>query len=232
MPKTNRQINIISVGVSSKNQNITSLSSLIEQKCQENDDLIVLPEMCLGLSIISMSDEAIVKICEMAGRKGVYIAFTFFRRGESGKCSTEIFAAGIVKEFDMEITSEDFIGEFPLYAKDFFPGVTELLQELNPKYTLACLSNTNIIQWTGLCERISINKYFQHSFLSYEIGIMKPEREIYTHTIEKLGCSPNEIVFFDDSEANVQAAVKIGMNAHKVLDFNDLKDKMKTLHLL
>jgi putative hydrolase of the HAD superfamily len=151
---------------------------------------------------------------------------------ESGKCSTEIFAEGIVKELDMEITPEDFIGEFPLYAKDFFPGVVELLQELNPKYTLACLSNTNIIQWTGLCERISIDEYFQHSFLSYEIGKMKPEREIYAFAIAKLGCSPDEIVFFDDSEANVQAAVKAGMNAHRVLDFNDLKDKMKTLNLL
>ena len=85
MLKTSRQVNIISIGVSGKNQNISSLLSLIGQECQENDDLIVLPEMCLGFGIISMDDEAIVKICEMAEEKGVYIVFTFFRRADSGE---------------------------------------------------------------------------------------------------------------------------------------------------
>ena len=182
-----------------------------------------------GLKRMAELTRAKITPDELARR---WAASEYVQLYESGKCSTEIFAAGIVKELDMDITPEDFIGEFPLYAKDFFPGVVELLQKLNPKYTLACLSNTNAIQWMGLCERISIDKYFQHSFLSYEIGIMKPELEIYTYTIEKLGFSPDEIVFFDDSEANVQAAVKAGMNAHRVLDFNDLKDKMKTLNLV
>ena len=156
----------------------------------------------------------------------------YVRLYESGGCSTEIFAEGVVKELNMDITPDDFIAEFPLYAKDFFPGVTELLQELEPRYTLACLSNTNIIHWMSLRERISIDKYFKYNFLSYEIGLLKPELEIYEYAIEKLGCNPYEIIFFDDNEANVQAALKAGMNSHKVRDFEDLKDKMKILKLI
>ena len=80
-----RKINILSIGVSGKNQNIAALVSLIEQESRESDDLIVLPEMCLGFDVVSMCDEVVTKICETAERKGVYIIFTFFRCGEDDK---------------------------------------------------------------------------------------------------------------------------------------------------
>ena len=54
----------------------------------------------------------------------------YVRLYESGKCGTETFAEGIVKELDMNITPGDFLKEFPLYAKGFLPGAVELLQEL------------------------------------------------------------------------------------------------------
>ena len=151
---------------------------------------------------------------------------------ESGKCSTEVFADGVVKELNMDIAPGEYIKEFPFFVKGFFPGAVELLQALKPKYTLACLSNTNVIQWNGLCERYSIDKYFDYNFLSFEMGKIKPDIEAYTYVIEKLGCNPDEIVFFDDNEANVQAGISAGMSAYRVLDFKDLRDKFEKLNLL
>jgi len=83
MEKTNRQINLLSIGVSSENQNLSSLLSLIGREYEENTDLIVLPEMCLGLNIIRMDSEAVIKMRETAERKNVYIVFTFFRSGNN-----------------------------------------------------------------------------------------------------------------------------------------------------
>jgi len=80
-----KQINLLSIGVSGKNQNATALVSLIEQECQKDDDLVILPEMCLGFEIISMDDEALIKMREIAERKRVYIAFTVFRYDKGGK---------------------------------------------------------------------------------------------------------------------------------------------------
>ena len=151
---------------------------------------------------------------------------------ESGKCDTTTFARGFIKEFNIDISPEDFIKEFILYAKDFFPGVVELLREIKSKYTLACLSNTNISQWNGLCERISIDKYFDYNFLSFEIGVMKPEPGIYTYAIEKLGCNPDEIAFFDDTSANIQAGINAGMNAYRVVGVEDLREKLRGLGLM
>jgi len=85
MINTSRTVNIISIGVSGENQNLAALLELIERESRKSDDLIILPEMCLGYSIIGMNDEAVIKICETAGRKGVYIVFTVFRYGDNGE---------------------------------------------------------------------------------------------------------------------------------------------------
>jgi len=156
----------------------------------------------------------------------------YIKSYETGKCTTNDFANGFVKEFNIDITPEDFIAEFPLYAKGFFPGVIELLQKLKPNYTLACLSNTNPLQWISLCERLSIDKYFHHIFLSYEMGILKPDIEAYKYVIDKLDCTPEEIIFFDDNEANVQVAIDSGMKAYRVIGFDDLKTKLAILNLI
>ncbi|MCL2377367.1 MAG: HAD family phosphatase [Defluviitaleaceae bacterium] len=161
-----------------------------------------------------------------------YAISKYIRLYESGQCDTKEFAGGLIEELGLAITPENFIDDFSSFVKGFFPGAPELLRHLKPKYTLACLSNTNAIHWDGLRERISIDGYFHHVFLSYEIGKLKPQLDFYTYAIDRLGCVPQEIAFFDDSEANVKAGVAAGMNAYRVVDFEDLKDKLKTLDLL
>ncbi|MCL2816198.1 MAG: carbon-nitrogen hydrolase family protein, partial [Oscillospiraceae bacterium] len=83
MAYINRQINIISIGVSGKSQNLPDLLRLIEQESRNCTDMIVLPEMCLGFDIEIMKCEAVGRMCETAERRGAYIVFTFFRRGEN-----------------------------------------------------------------------------------------------------------------------------------------------------
>ncbi len=47
--------------------------------------------------------------------------------------------------------------------------------------------------------------------VSYEIGYIKPEPEIYRHLFEKYGLNPAECVFIDDRMGNVEGAIKCGM---------------------
>ena len=83
MDTKGRKISIVSIGVSGKNQNLPSLLSLIEQESRKGDDLILLPEMCLGFDIVSMDCEAVMKMRETAKHKRVYIVFTIFRYGDN-----------------------------------------------------------------------------------------------------------------------------------------------------
>ena len=47
-------------------------------------------------------------------------------------------------------------------------------------------------------------------------GARKPERAIFTTTLERLGVEPHEAVFLDDIGSNLKAAKEIGMHTIKV----------------
>jgi putative hydrolase of the HAD superfamily len=51
------------------------------------------------------------------------------------------------------------------------------------------------------------------SVYSCEAGAVKPEKKIYDLLLSALGCGAGELVFFDDSEINVEAAKKLGIHA-------------------
>ncbi len=92
---------------------------------------------------------------------------------------------------------------------DFFPQTLECMDKIKQKGTkvgllsnaLACLCDTaDSLVDKDLC------------FVSYELKCLKPNREIYEKLIEKLGCHPKEILFIDDKEKNVKAAISLGIN--------------------
>jgi putative hydrolase of the HAD superfamily len=52
---------------------------------------------------------------------------------------------------------------------------------------------------------------FDAVVISCEVGMRKPEPEIFRHTAALLGLEPKECVFIDDIEANITAAEALGM---------------------
>jgi putative hydrolase of the HAD superfamily len=57
---------------------------------------------------------------------------------------------------------------------------------------------------------------FDVRFLSHELGLIKPDREVFDHVLAALGLAAERIVFLDDNEANVQQAHAVGMTAVRV----------------
>lgn len=51
-------------------------------------------------------------------------------------------------------------------------------------------------------------------FFSAELGAAKPDADVYTTVTQHLGVRPDEILFFDDRQVNVDAALRAGWQAH------------------
>ncbi|MGH6653862.1 MAG: HAD family hydrolase [Actinocrinis sp.] len=71
----------------------------------------------------------------------------------------------------------------------------------------ALLSNS----WGNEYLRDDWDVLFDAVVISGEVGMRKPEPEIYLHTLDLLGCAPRESVFVDDLPANVRAAAALGI---------------------
>ena len=78
---------------------------------------------------------------------------------------------------------------------------------------LALLSN--MVKEIGIHLRDELRLFdgFTHVAYSYELGVIKPEPEIYAHVLAALSIGPEDVLFVDDREVNVLAARALGWHA-------------------
>ena len=107
------------------------------------------------------------------------------RRFETGRCSGEDFASGVVRELELEVSPEVFLSEFLSWDRGPMPGAEELLDELSRKYVLGCLSNNNELHWTRLRDDRGFDQFFRYQFLSHEMGLIKPDLEIFSEVLRQ-----------------------------------------------
>lgn len=135
---------------------------------------------------------------------------------ETGKFDDFQFYSAVNKLFpkDNKISVEDFWYGWKLLLGNETPAV-DLLESFYKTIPIWLLSNTN--PWhVGFLQ--SSNEYRFHQFIkgaiySYEVGYRKPDKAVYTLTLERIGVSVPEVLFIDDNEDNVTAAKTLGMNA-------------------
>lgn len=135
------------------------------------------------------------------------------RQFESGRASDDEFARRVVEEFELGTTPEAFMEAFIRWPSGLYDGTVELLQPLKDKYHLSCLSNTNHLHWERFEKETALLSCLHSHFASYQLGMMKPDVEIFDHVIGALGRPAEKILFLDDNQVNVDGARRAGMNA-------------------
>lgn len=75
-----------------------------------------------------------------------------------------------------------------------------------------CLLSNDVSEWSEfLTEYHGLNPYFQEKIVSGDVGMRKPNKEIFVYTLDKLGCKPEECIFVDNSVKNLLVAKELGM---------------------
>ncbi len=136
------------------------------------------------------------------------------REFELGRLAPEEFAERFLGEFEVDVGPRELLAELADWISDPLPGALELLDELRPSFTVACLSNTNPLHVPRM--QRAFGTRFDHLFASCETGLLKPDREAFEHVRDELGLEPGAILFFDDALLNVEAARELGFAAARV----------------
>ncbi|HEV8190171.1 MAG TPA: HAD family phosphatase [Ktedonobacterales bacterium] len=87
------------------------------------------------------------------------------------------------------------------------------LGSLRPHYKTALLSNSGVGARREEEARYHFSQLVDCIIYSHEVGIAKPDQRIYAIACERLGVSPEEVVFLDDAERNIAAAAAHGLHA-------------------
>jgi putative hydrolase of the HAD superfamily len=108
------------------------------------------------------------------------------------------------------------LGEIPAYR-------LEMVRKLKAQYQVGILSNTNEIHIDAVYTQLqaqhgmdNFDSLFDWVFYSHEMGLAKPNQDIYHQLLLELGTTANRVLFFDDLLANVQGAASLGIQAVQV----------------
>ena len=125
-----------------------------------------------------------------------------------------------------ELTEDEFAGRFaPLLGIEDSEGLVERLfagMEPDPAMTEAVKRARRTGVRTGLIsnswgrgryDRDAFAELFDGVVISGEVGLNKPQPEIFRLGAERVGLSPEECVFVDDLRENCQGAEAVGMTA-------------------
>ena len=91
---------------------------------------------------------------------------------------------------------------------------------------VAVLSNTNKVHWDAGAGQWPLVGMFDHAFLSFEVGMVKPDREIFEHVVADLRVEPAQVLFLDDNRLNVDEARAAGLQAARVVGVSEARQAL------
>ena len=158
-----------------------------------------------------------------------------FLQLEEGAISEEQFRDAVRQYIDGEVSDEQIDNAFC----DFLVGIPSHrlaeLRELKKNYNIYMLSNTNSIMWRSRIaedfrqEGLEREDYFDGIVTSFEAKSVKPEAKIFHTVVEKFGIKPEETLFLDDSQKNLDAAAKMGFQTLLITPGSEFFELLKSV---
>lgn len=154
----------------------------------------------------------ITELLDPYHQKGIYGEM------EAGDLSADGFRAEVLRESRPGCRPEDVDRCMYSLLEGMDPDTVETVKALRGRYPLYLLSNNNPIAMKRILEMFRENGLepettFRDQFISSEMKLQKPSREIYEESVRRTGLPAGEILFIDDNETNVAAAREAGMQA-------------------
>jgi len=128
---------------------------------------------------------------------------------------------------------EAFHGRWPEMLAGEIPGTVHVLAELRAAgVRLVALSNWSAEMFPIARERFDFLAWFEGIVISGDVGVNKPDRQIFELLMDRFGIEPAAALFIDDSSANVDAATALGFHAIQFTDPKALRVELVRLGLL
>ncbi len=156
---------------------------------------------------------------------GTYKQAGIFSQLEQGRISIHEFCNGIRALSQQSgdalqlLTDEAIVAAWQSYLTEVPTERLDMLLKIKQHYSINVLSNTNTVHWQMAKDTFfrykghNVENFFDHIFLSCDLGVEKPDSLIFSKVVEGLQVPAHDILFFDDSEVNCQAARNCGLQA-------------------
>ena len=150
-----------------------------------------------------------------------YTQMGIFGQLEEGKISAEVFREELSRQVGREVTYDECRHAWLGYVKEVPQRNLDALLRLRSEgYRIILLSNTNpyMMSWVRSTEfdghGHSIDYYMDACYLSYQLGVMKPDTEFFHRVLMTEKIMASETLFIDDGPRNVATASQMGIRTY------------------
>lgn len=145
-----------------------------------------------------------------------------------GRLDSQEFHRALCAKLHVEIEFDQFIDLWNglLSANE---DIAPLVEELGSGHRLVLASNTDAIHFAYSEQHFDVLRAFGQYFLSYEMGLLKPDPAYFHHVLYGLWVSPGDCIFIDDRVENVRSAQNIGIKSLVFESADRLKSDLQEL---
>ncbi len=177
----------------------------------------------MGGVVITIDQPKAVRRFEELGLKDAakcldpYTQAGIFGDLEAGKISPEDFRREISALIGREVSFEECKYGWLGYLGDVPQRNLDAIKQLRAEgYRVLLLSNTNSFMQSWAESDFdgkggSIADYFDALYRSYEVKLMKPDKRFFQLVLEREHLKPEETLFVDDGQKNIDVAVSLGI---------------------
>ena len=147
-----------------------------------------------------------------------------FEKLEMGKITEADFYEVIKSRITVSVTDTEITDAWNALIQDFRTKSLQFLERLSKNYNLYLLSNTNSIHLKCFKQLLSrqtgkplLDDYFTKAWYSSEVGLRKPNKDIFDFVLNDENLLPEETLFIDDTWINIETAQKMGFKTHHLL---------------
>jgi HAD superfamily hydrolase (TIGR01509 family) len=143
---------------------------------------------------------------------------------ETGKISSQHFINSLLPFLPSGTSANKVVHAWNAMILDFPKKRLELLDQLNSKYRVFLLSNTNDIHLQAVNRSLAnttdrkLDTYFEKVYLSHEVKLRKPHKEIFELVCTEQNLNPETTIFIDDTIGHVNGANSIGLKGIHLVD--------------
>ena len=132
----------------------------------------------------------------------------------------------IQKNMNIDVPFKEFKRAYEKELENipYYKDVVKYAHFLKDTCNIAILSNLIAFDKTRINAQYDLSK-FDKVYLSFEIGMRKPNKEIYEYVQNDLGINSHDILFIDDDKDNIMSAQKLGWNTCQAYGYE--LDKIK-----
>lgn len=193
----------------------------------------------LGGVIMNLTRENCVRAFAEMGVKdadalfGEYAQQGAFLALEEGRINEAEFHVEVRKLIPGDVTDSQIDCAFNRFLAGIPAERLQALDALRERYKIYLLSNTNPIMINSDIHRYfrvagkEMEDYFDGMVLSYEAKAAKPDLKIFEYAIKHLDIKPEETLFLDDSQKNLDSAARLGFETLLVSPGTEFIDLLK-----